>query len=127
MVKKCVAWYLVMAMFIIGIAPRVEAAFSPSEALALDPAVRAGDMEKIRVVLENKLVTQRLQDLGYSTEEIMTRMSELSDARVHSLAQKLDELKVGQDGAGVIIFLLVVILVVVLVLMATGRRIVVAK
>lgn len=58
--KKCLICYLAAAMFIIGIAPRLEAAFSPSEALILSPAVRDGNLGKIQSVLENKLVSQRL-------------------------------------------------------------------
>lgn len=127
MVKRYIAWYLVVAMFVIGVAPRLEAALSPSEALGLAPVVRAGDIEQIRTILENKLVSQRLRDLGYTTEEIMAKLSDLTDEQVHAFAQKLDDLKVGQDGAGVVIFLLVVLLVVVLVLMATGRRVLVTK
>ncbi len=35
--KQCIIWYLVMAMFIIGITPRVYAGFSPSEIISLAP------------------------------------------------------------------------------------------
>jgi hypothetical protein len=127
MVKKCLAWYLVVAMFVIGIAPRVEAAFSPSEILPLIAGDRASDMERIQKVLEMKLVQQRLQDLGYTAEEIGNRLSQLGDQQIHRLAQKLDDLKVGQDGTGVIIFLLVVIVVILIVLQATGRRVIVTQ
>ena len=126
MAKKWLACYLVIAMFVIGVAPRLEAAFSPSEALGA-PAVRAGDMEKIRMALENKLVTQRLRDLGYSAEEVMTRLSQLSDSQIHSFAQKLDNLKTGGDGAEVILFILVVVILVVVILQLTGHKVVVTK
>jgi len=126
MVKKWLACYLVVAMFIIGVAPRVDAAFSPSEALSA-PGVRAGDMERIRIVLENKLVTQRLRDLGYSTEEIMTRLSEMSDSQIHQFAQKLDDLKVGKDVGEAILFFLVVVILVIVILQLTGHKVVVTK
>jgi hypothetical protein len=127
MVKKCLAWYLVLAMFIIGIAPPVEAAFSPSEALTLTVVDRAADLDKIQKILEMKVVTQRLQDLGYSPTEIGTRLSQMSDQQIHSIAQKIDDLKVGQDGGGVIIVLLLVVVVILIVLMTTGRKVVVTK
>jgi hypothetical protein len=127
MVRKSLAWYLIIAMFVIGVAPRLEAAFSPSEAIGFAGSLRSADTEKIRTAIENKLVSQRLQDLGYTTEEIVTKLSELTDEQLHSFAQRLDTLKVGQDAAGVIIFLLVVAVVVLVVLMATGRRVVVTK
>ncbi|HUJ68115.1 MAG TPA: PA2779 family protein [Syntrophorhabdales bacterium] len=126
MVKKWLACYLVIAMFIIGVAPRVDASFSPSEALNAQ-GLRTGDIEKIRIVLENKLVAQRLRDLGYSTDEVMTRLSEMSDSQIHGFAQKLDDLKVGKDVGEAILFVLVVIILVVVILQLTGHKIIVSK
>lgn len=127
MFKKCLVSYLVFAMFIIGIAPRVDAAFSPSETLTLSATDRAQDTEKIRTALENKMVAQRLHDLGYSSEEIASRLSELTDAQIHSFAQKLDDIKVGGDGLGIVIAILVIIILVIVILHLTGRRVVVAR
>lgn len=124
MVKKCVVCYLVLALFVIGIVPRVEAAFAPSEALNLSVEARAGDIEKIRGALESKLVSQRLLDLGYTSEEVMTRLSQLTDSQIHSFAQKLDDLKVGGDsGLGIIIAVLVIIALVLVILQLSGHRI----
>ena len=124
--KKWLACYLVIAMFIIGVAPRVDASFSPSEALNA-PGLRAGDMERIRIVLENKLVAQRLTDLGYSTDEVMTRLAEMSDSQIHGFAQKLDDLKVGKDVGEAIIVLLVIAILVIVILQLTGHKVVVTK
>jgi hypothetical protein len=126
-IKRWMAWYLVVAMFVIGVAPRVEAAFSPSEALGLASSVRAGDMETIRVALEQKLVAQRLRDLGYSAEEIVARLSDLSDSQIHSFAQKLDEARVGGDGLGVVIAVLVIIVLVLVILRLTGNKVFMTK
>jgi hypothetical protein len=124
MVKKCVVCYLVLALFVIGIVPRVEAAFAPSEALNLSVEARVGDIEKIRGALENKLVSQRLLDLGYTSEEVMTRLSQLTDSQIHSFAQKLDDLKVGGDsGLGIIIAVLVIIALVLVILQLSGHRV----
>jgi hypothetical protein len=123
MAKKCLISYLVLAMFVIGIAPRVDAAFSPSEVLALSVETRSADLEQIRVTLENKLVAQRLQDLGYTADEIMSRLSQMTDEQIHSFAQKLDNLKVGGDGLGVVIAVLVIIILVLVVLQLTGKRV----
>lgn len=125
MLKKCLVSYLVLAMFVIGIAPRVDAAFSPSEALNISTEARTGDIERIRIVLENKLVAQRLHDLGYTTNEIMTRLSQMTDEQIHNFAQKLDDLKVGGDGLGVIIAVLVIVVLVLVILQLTGKRVIV--
>ncbi len=52
----------VAAMFVVAIAPPADAAFSPSE-MILAPSMRAADMERIQVVLENKVIRQRLQTI----------------------------------------------------------------
>ncbi len=107
MMKRYVTWYLIAAMLVMGIAPRVEAAFSPSETLTLVVSARTADIESIRAALENKIVSQRLQDLGFSNDEIASRLSQLSDEQLHSMARKIDDLKVGKDGgAGVLIVVL---------------------
>jgi len=123
--RKYVIWYLVCAMFVIGVAPRLEAAFSPSETLALSPAARAADAETIRSALEQKLVRQRLADIGFSADEITARLSELSDEQVHYFASKLDELKVGGDGLGLVIGILVIVVIVIVIIQLTGHKVVV--
>ncbi len=124
MVKRYIAWYLIVAMFVIGIAPRLEAGFAPSETLQ-SSSMRSGDLGRIQVVLENKLIAQRLHDLGFGPGEIATRLSQMSDEQIHSLAQRLDELKVGSDGGGFLILLLLVAAIVVLVVYLSGHRVVV--
>ena len=125
MVRKCLVVYLVLAMFLIGIAPRLDAAFSPSAALNSSTEVRSADIDQIRLTLENKLVTQRLQDLGYTTDEIMTRVSQMTDEQIHSFAQKLDQVKVGGDGLGFLIGLLIIVILVIVILQLTGHRVLV--
>ena len=124
--KKCIIWYLVMAMFIIGITPRVYAGFSPSEVNALAPAERASDLQKVQKFLEIKMVRERLKELGLSPDEIQARLNQVSDSQIHQLALKLDDLKTGADeGLGIIILLLVIIILVVIILQVTGHRIIV--
>ena len=123
---KQVAWYLVFAMFIIGIVPRVEAGFVPSELVALAKVDRAADLEKIQQVLETRIIKERLEKLGFTQQEISNRFSQLSDSQIHQLALHLDDLKVGGDsGLGVVILLLVIAILVVILLHLTGHKIIV--
>ncbi len=124
---KQISWYLVVAMFIIGIAPRVEAGFAPSDVIALSQVDRAADIDKIQRVLETKMVRERLEKLGYAQEEINSRLTQLSDQQIHDLALQIDEIKVGGDGLGIVITLLVIAILVVLLLQLTGHRVVVTK
>ena len=76
--------------------------------------MRNQDMQIIRKALENKVITQRLQDLGFSDQEIQDRMDQLSDQEVHSLAMEIDSLTQGGIFEVVIAVLVIVLLVVVI-------------
>lgn len=124
---RYVAWCLVVAMFMLGIPPRVYAGFSPSEVVVLTGFDRSADLGKIQKVLETKVIRQRLTTLGFSQVEIQSRLDQLSDQQIHQLALKLDELKVAGDSGTIIIILLAVALGVVLWLWLSGRRVAVTK
>jgi len=125
-IRKYVTWYLVVAMLVIGITPRVYAGFSPSEAIGISPAERSLDTMKIQKFLEMKMVGERLKELGFTQDEIRARLHQLSDQQIHQLALNLDDLKVGADsGLGIIIALLVIAILVILIIQLTGHRIVV--
>lgn len=124
---KSVTWYLVVAMFVIGVVPRVDAGLSPSEVIALTKAERLADIDKIQKAIESKMVRERLEQFGLTQDEIRTRLGSLSDRQLHELALRLDELKVGGGGAEVVIVVLLVAILVVLLLQYTGRKVVVTK
>ena len=123
---KYLLWYLIGAMFVIGITPRAFAGFSHSEAtsLAFD---RSSDVEKIRKVLEMKMVRERLKEFGFTTNEIEKRLTQLSDEQLHQLALQLDEVKVGGDGWVVLGILIVLAAIAVIVIYLSGHRVVLDK
>ncbi len=124
---KHVSWYLVVAMFIIGIAPKVDAGFSPSEIINLTKGERAADLQKIQKALEMKAVSERLSQFGLTQDEIQQRFVQLSDQQVHQIALQLDDLKIGQsDAIGFIIALLVIAILVIVILKLTGHRVIVS-
>jgi len=126
--SRWIAWYLVVAMFVIGITPRVYAGFAPSEVLGLSPGERAADLQKVRQFLEMKMVGERLKELGYTSEEIQSRLSQLNDEQIHQLATKLDDLKVAGDSAlGIIIALLIIAILVIVIIQLLGHKIVIKK
>ncbi len=108
--------YLVVAMFVIGITPRAEAAFSPSELLAGGHTDREADLQSVRAFLEMKMVVERFQQLGFSPKEIQMRLGELNDEQIHQIALHIDQSKVGGDGLGVVIAVLVIVILVILIL-----------
>jgi len=111
---RIVACYLVVAVFTIGFVQKVYAGFSPSEVLNASTYDRAEDLQKIQKVLELKMVSEKLKELGFTEEEIQGRLDQLSDVQLHQVALNLEELKVGGDGIGIVIGLLVIAILVVL-------------
>jgi len=122
---KWVIWYLVSVMFVIGITPRVYADFSPSEMIGLSQVNRNSDLQKIQKMLESKLIGERLRQLGFTEEGIQGRLNQLSDEQIHQVALKIDEMKVGGDGAEVVIIILLIALLVVGIIYLSGHRVIV--
>ena len=117
-----IAMMLVVVMGLISFMPKVEASFVPTDE-SFSSISRQNDMATIQRALEQKLVKERLKDLGYTDEEIKARLDRLSDTEIHSLAVQLDSLLPAGDGLGVVIALLVIAILVIVILMLTGHRI----
>lgn len=111
--RPVLASYLVIAMFVIGIAPRVDAGFSPSE-LLLGQSTRASDMGHIQSFLEQKVVADRFAQLGFSPDEVQTRLAALDNEQLHKIALKVDQVKVGGELGVVIAVLVIIVLVLVI-------------
>ena len=118
---KALCCYLAVALFAIGVVEKSYAGFSPSEVVNLSPFERTVDLGKIRAALETKVVSERMSQLGFTKDEIQSRLDQLSDQQLHRVALKVDELRVGGDGA-VIALLLVAILVLLIIILVPGRR-----
>jgi hypothetical protein len=123
---KQVTWYLVVAMFIIGITPRVYAGFSPSEVVGFSPMDRASDLGKIQNAIETKMIGERLRQIGLTPDEIQKKLGQLSDQQIHQLAQQLDELRVGGDTGWVVLGIIIVLAAIaVLVIYLSGHEVVI--
>jgi chorismate synthase len=122
---KYIASYLAIAMFILGIVPRVDAGFVPSDIITHSQIDRTEDLQRIQKVLETKMVKERLENLGFTKDEIQKRLRQLNDEQIHNLALNLDQLKVGGDGLGVIVALLVIALLVVVLIYLTKHRVII--
>jgi hypothetical protein len=123
--KKVLIWYLVMAIFVIGITPRCFAGLSPSEVIALSQTEKSQDLGKLQKFLETQMVRERLKDLGFTPEEIQMKLSSLTDQQIHQLTLHLDDLKVGGDGVAVAIIVFLIAVLIVLIIYATGHKIVI--
>lgn len=124
---RYVALYLVFALFIVAITPRVEAGMVPSQIIQAAHIDRGSDIERIQRFLEMKVVKDRLESFGYTPEEIRQRLDSLTDHQLHQLAQQIDEIRVGGDGLGVVVALLVIVILVLVILHLTGHKVIVTK
>ena len=123
---KHVTWYLVVAMFVIGITPRVYAEFSPSEVVGVPQIDRGSNLGKIQNAIETKMIGERLKQIGLTPDEIQKKLSQLSDQQIHRLALQLDELKVGGDAGWVVLgVILVLAAIAVLIIYLSGHEIVI--
>lgn len=124
---RAIGAYLALAVLMIGVLPGdLLAGFVPSA--AMDPsteAARPADLETIRQTLETRVVSDRLEMLGFSSEEVAARLDQLDDETLHETALRIDELQKGGDALGVVIALLVIALLVVLILKLSGKTIVI--
>jgi hypothetical protein len=116
-----VAMLLVAVMTLLAFAPRVEAGFVPTG--LSQAAVHAQDLAVVQKTLEHKAVTERLAALGYSKEEVSSRLAMLSDDERHRLAGQLDALGAGGDGLGIVLALVIIVLLVVLILKIEDKTI----
>jgi hypothetical protein len=123
MARRCLAWYLILAMLIISISPRAEAAFSSSEPPASCFSDREYDIGVIQAALETKLVAGHLRQRGFNSTEIEGRLLDLSDQQIHKAARQLENLNVGGSGEGVLIGVLVIVLVIIVILPLLGIRV----
>jgi len=120
---KVVVCYMAVAIVMIGLAQKVYAGFSPSEIVGMPSYDRVADLEKIRKVLELKMISEKLKVLGLTPDETQKRLDQLSDSQIHQLALEIEELKVGGDGLGIVVALLVIAILAVILIYLLGHRI----
>jgi hypothetical protein len=70
-------------------------------------SVREIDEGKVRRVLENKIVVEKLKRFGLSKQEIMTKMDQMSDGEIHQLAVLSDLIPAAGDPATAAVLIVV--------------------
>jgi hypothetical protein len=102
--RKALVSYLTVWILAVGMLPTdgwallIPSDLQSGAAVGRDGA-SSSDLQIVQRHLEGKLVTQRLAELGLTTEEVQARLSDLTDEQLHQLASNLDGLQVGGDPA----------------------------
>jgi phosphatidate phosphatase APP1 len=83
---------------------------------------REVSLTKIRKMLENKLVAEKLRSHGLSTEEVNQKLDKMGDAQIHQLAALSDRVTAGGNGAVAIAIVAIVIVVVFVIVLILWKR-----
>ncbi len=97
-----------------GLTPSLYGSPIESEPVSMEDA-RAADLATIQQMLELKVVQHRLDELGFTQDEITSRLAMASDAELHQLATQSEDVLAG-GAVGLVVAVLVVILLVLLIL-----------
>lgn len=129
--RQAIIWMLVITTLAMGIRPpdtmaMLAPALPPAAESPSDPH-RAADLQKIQSVLESKVIRQRLEDFGFTQEEITAKLAKLSDEQLHQFATEVDAIIPAGDGLGIVIALLVIAILAVILVYLLNHRIVVTK
>lgn len=93
--------------------PRVQAMMVPSPVASEATAqARAQDLAAVRTALENKMVRQRLADLGLSSDQIDARLGRLSDRQLHQVAMHIEKQNPAGDATGILVIVVLVLLII---------------
>lgn len=122
-ISKSLAIFLSFIFFLIASIPQNSwAYFAGPQPLNFS---READIDKIQRVLESKIVSQRLAELGLSMDEINSRLNEMNNAEMHQFASQLESLMPGGDTITAIMGLLVIAILVLVILQLTGHKVVI--
>ncbi len=122
-ISRPVAITLLLAFTVVACIPQNAAAYVPGSG----EMSKAGshDIETLKRSIESKVVSGMLKSMGFTPLEINERLSNLSDAELHSFAMKADTLSHGSGIVSLIIIIALLALVGLTVLASTGKRIVI--
>ena len=128
---RSITVYLIVAMLVIASVPTQSAAmFISSDSIGVSTTNvvvdAATDAVKVRTFLESKIVKQRLSDFGLTSEEVSSRLNQLSADQIHQIASHIDQVDTGGGSfVGGIIAMLVIVILVIVVLKLMGLEFVI--
>jgi len=111
---RCITTVLALVIGMHGLVPSSYGGPIASEPVSLEDA-RAADLATIQQMLELKVVRHRLNELGFTPDEIASRLALASNADLHQLATQSEDVLAG-GAAGLVVTVLLVVLLVLLIL-----------
>jgi hypothetical protein len=114
--------YLTLSCGLLGLAvlaAPARAAVAPSRGRVLTD--RDHRIERVRRLLYQERVRERLARMGVDRDEIEARLETMEDVELDLLADRLDSLAVGRGAVGVLIAVLLVVALVLLIVWLVER------
>jgi hypothetical protein len=96
-----------------------EAMLAPADGSITSDSSRTEDLQTVRKVLEQKIVQQRLQDIGLSQDDINIRLDQMSDGQLHTMATQLNSVIPAGDGGMIWQIVGILLIVILVILLAT--------
>jgi hypothetical protein len=96
-----------------------EAMLAPADGSITSDSSRTEDLQTVRKVLEQKIVQQRLQDIGLSQDDINIRLDRMSDGQLHAMATQLNSVIPAGDGGMIWQIVGILLIVILVILLAT--------
>lgn len=115
-----ITWAVLLILLLIP--AQTEAMLAPADESVTFSEVgasRAKDLQSVKKVLEQKIVQERLQEIGLSQEDINTRLDKLSDGQLHLMAMQVNSLIPAGDNGTVWTIVGILLIVVLVILLAT--------
>jgi hypothetical protein len=104
-------------LFSISVVPDTQAMLAPAPnapAVQGNESARAEDAAQVQAFLENKIVRQRLADMGMSEADINRRLASLTDAEMKQVAAHIQrEAPAGDIGVGGVLVVVVLVLLII--------------
>jgi predicted PurR-regulated permease PerM len=83
------------------------------------------DMNTIQRALETKLVKEKLLAYGLTPQEVASKLPQMTESQIHTLAAASNDVLAGGDGLGIIIAVLVIIILVLVIMKLMNKEIII--
>jgi hypothetical protein len=83
------------------------------------------DIDTIQHALESKLVQEKLEAYGLTSDEVSAKLSSMTPEQIHMLAIASQDVLAGGDGFGAVIAVLIIIILIIVILKLLNKDIII--
>jgi hypothetical protein len=83
------------------------------------------DIDTIQRALESKLVQEKLEAYGLTSDEVSAKLSSMTPEQIHMLSVASQDVLAGGDGLGAVIAVLIIIILIIVILKLMHKEIII--